>query len=287
MKKRFLFFLFVGLWAVIVNGHNDSLPALDKLADRLQRFGERIPQEKVFVHMDNTCYYLGDTIWFAAYTRQTNTDKPSKISRVLYAELWNHGGFLAGSFSGAFGSITSAAFLSVGNHQYFGDPYYTWKDYAYAAAFGGITGGVTNGLVSVAKGNNFWTGEAVAAGRSPFVFNNNPVTTDTKSLSIDFNSSEYHPDDNFIKHYNSHGRHADINLSSQEIQTRVKDEIVKCQLHLKVGNNSLRGTINGKPMTIQVNITSDGVVRSYNLYPGHSARTNLTNPIIPFDNLKW
>lgn len=197
------------------------------------------------------------------------------------------GGFLAGSFSGAFGSITSAAFLSVGNHQYFGDPYYTWKDYAYAAAFGGITGGVTNGLIAVAKGNNFWTGEAVAAGRSPFAFNNNPVTTDTKSLSIDFNSSEYHPDDNFIKHYNSHGRHADINLSSQEIQTRVKDEIVKCQLHLKVGNNSLRGTINGKPMTIQVNITSDGVVRSYNLYPGHSARTNLTNPIIPFDNLKW
>lgn len=54
MKKRFLFFLFVGLWAVIVNGHNDSLPALDKLADRLQRFGERIPQEKVFVHIDNT-----------------------------------------------------------------------------------------------------------------------------------------------------------------------------------------------------------------------------------------
>jgi len=94
MKKRLLFFLFVGLWAVIVNGHNDSLPALDKLADRLQRFGERIPQEKVFVHMDNTCYYLGDTIWFAAYTRQTNTDRPSKISRVLYVELWNHDGYL-------------------------------------------------------------------------------------------------------------------------------------------------------------------------------------------------
>ena len=44
--------------------------------------------------MDNTCYYLGDTIWFAAYTRQTNTDKPSKVSRVLYAELWNHDGYL-------------------------------------------------------------------------------------------------------------------------------------------------------------------------------------------------
>ena len=94
MKKHFLFFLFVISWAVIVSGHNDSLPALERLAGRLQRFGERIPQEKVFVHMDNTCYYLGDTIWFAVYTRQTNTDRPSKISRVLYAELWNHDGYM-------------------------------------------------------------------------------------------------------------------------------------------------------------------------------------------------
>ena len=68
--------------------------ALSALSSRLRLFGERIPQEKVFVHMDNTCYFLGDTIWFAAYTRQTNTDKPSKISRVLYAELWNNDGYL-------------------------------------------------------------------------------------------------------------------------------------------------------------------------------------------------
>jgi len=67
---------------------------LSSISSRLRLFGERIPQEKVFVHMDNTCYFLGDTIWFAAYTRQTNTDKPSKISRVLYAELWNHDGYL-------------------------------------------------------------------------------------------------------------------------------------------------------------------------------------------------
>ena len=67
---------------------------LDSLAQRLRLFGERIPQEKVYVHMDNTGYFLGDTIWFAAYTRRTNSDRPSKISRVLYAELWNHDGYL-------------------------------------------------------------------------------------------------------------------------------------------------------------------------------------------------
>ena len=67
---------------------------LDSLAQRLRLFGERIPQEKVYVHMDNTGYFLGDTIWFAAYTRRTNSGRPSKISRVLYAELWNHDGYL-------------------------------------------------------------------------------------------------------------------------------------------------------------------------------------------------
>ena len=53
---------------------------LDKLVSRLTAFGQTIPQEKVYVHMDNTCYFQGDTIWFTAYTRQTNTDKPSEVS---------------------------------------------------------------------------------------------------------------------------------------------------------------------------------------------------------------
>ena len=71
-----------------------ALPPLERLADRLARFGLAIPQEKVFIHMDNTSYFLGDTIWFAAYSRRTNEDKPSRISRVLYCELWNHDGYL-------------------------------------------------------------------------------------------------------------------------------------------------------------------------------------------------
>ena len=63
-------------------------------ADRLARFGKAVPQEKVYVHMDNTCYFLGDTIWYAAYTRRTDRDLPSGISRVLYAELYNQDGYL-------------------------------------------------------------------------------------------------------------------------------------------------------------------------------------------------
>ena len=67
---------------------------LDKFALRQAAFGETIPQEKVYVHMDNTCYFQGDTIWFSAYTQQTNTAKPSEVSGVLYVELLNNDGYL-------------------------------------------------------------------------------------------------------------------------------------------------------------------------------------------------
>lgn len=67
---------------------------LQRMASRLERFGRTIPQEKVYVHMDNTSYFLGDTLWFAAYTRRTDSGTPSRVSRVLYTELWNHDGFL-------------------------------------------------------------------------------------------------------------------------------------------------------------------------------------------------
>lgn len=41
---------------------------LDGWAQRLKLFGEKLPQEEVFLHMDNTSYYLGDTLYFKAYT---------------------------------------------------------------------------------------------------------------------------------------------------------------------------------------------------------------------------
>ena len=72
-----------------------ALPqTIDAWADRVTRFGRAIPQEKVFVHMDNTCYFLGDTIWYAVYTRRTDRRQPSDVSGVLYMELLNQEGYL-------------------------------------------------------------------------------------------------------------------------------------------------------------------------------------------------
>ena len=81
---------------MLVNESIEEEPATPtaKLLDHLKKFGRALPQEKVYVHMDNTCYIIGDTIWFSAYTTQTNDSKPSQISGVLYVELYNHEGYL-------------------------------------------------------------------------------------------------------------------------------------------------------------------------------------------------
>ncbi len=68
--------------------------SMEMLVDHLTRFGKNLPQEKIYLHMDNTNYFIGDTIWFAAYTRQTNDNTPSKISGVLYVELYNQDGYM-------------------------------------------------------------------------------------------------------------------------------------------------------------------------------------------------
>lgn len=77
---------------------NDSVQqvnsSIEMLVDHLTRFGKNLPQEKVYLHMDNTNYFVGDTIWFSAYTRQTNDNMPSNISGVLYVELYNQDGYL-------------------------------------------------------------------------------------------------------------------------------------------------------------------------------------------------
>ena len=81
------------LWATGLMGQ-DSLMSFPLTIQRLRAFGERIPQEKVYVHMDNRCYFLGDTIWFKAYTQQTNDGKPSEMSGTLYVELFDQEGYL-------------------------------------------------------------------------------------------------------------------------------------------------------------------------------------------------
>lgn len=62
------------------------------VAEVVNAFNSRYPQEKVFLHFDNTAYYLNEVIWFKAYLLRTDTDSLGSLSRVLYVELVDPGG---------------------------------------------------------------------------------------------------------------------------------------------------------------------------------------------------
>lgn len=55
-------------------------------------FNKVNPQEKVYLHFDNTGYFKGETMRFKAYAIRTDTGAPSSISHVLYVELLNPSG---------------------------------------------------------------------------------------------------------------------------------------------------------------------------------------------------
>ena len=56
--------------------------------DSLRASLERAPvQEKVYIHMDNNCYFKGDTIWYKAYVVRADDHRYTDMSRILYVEL--------------------------------------------------------------------------------------------------------------------------------------------------------------------------------------------------------
>ena len=51
-------------------------------------------QEKVYVHTDNTCYFIGDTLWYKAYVLRADNLQPTDMSRLLYVELLSPDGLV-------------------------------------------------------------------------------------------------------------------------------------------------------------------------------------------------
>lgn len=60
--------------------------------NRAMRFQQAFPQEKVYVHFDNTGYFKGERIWMKAYVTRTDNGLPTDLSRVLYVDLLNQSG---------------------------------------------------------------------------------------------------------------------------------------------------------------------------------------------------
>ena len=92
------------LWAA------DGTDSIQWFAETANRFNRVFPQEKVYLHLDNTGYFMGETLWMKAYMVRTDKDSLGSLSRVLYVELLD-----------PFGEVVKSQKLKVENGMAHGD----------------------------------------------------------------------------------------------------------------------------------------------------------------------
>ena len=66
----------------------------DSLYQKVEVLGQILPQEKVYLHLDNTCYFVGDTIWYKGYVTQSDKRTLTELSKILYVELLTPDGYV-------------------------------------------------------------------------------------------------------------------------------------------------------------------------------------------------
>ncbi len=68
--------------------------SLDDIRQALEESSVSQVQEKVYIHTDNMCYFVGDTLWYKAYVVRADNLRPTNMSRILYVELLSPDGIL-------------------------------------------------------------------------------------------------------------------------------------------------------------------------------------------------
>jgi len=67
---------------------------LMNFAKKAARFNLNFAQEKVYLHFDNTGYFLGETIWFKAYVVKAENNVSTDMSKTLYVDLLTSEGYV-------------------------------------------------------------------------------------------------------------------------------------------------------------------------------------------------
>lgn len=96
MKYVFLaWVLMCGLgWPLPMHGQGTAgFEGADSLYRKVEGFGVGLPQEKVYLHLDNTCYFLGDTLWYKGYVMRSDRGTLTDLSKILYVELLTPDGY--------------------------------------------------------------------------------------------------------------------------------------------------------------------------------------------------
>jgi len=96
MKHRQSLYIFLLIFCISIHlsaQSNDTIISkLAKYVSIVDHFSKNLPQEKVYLHFDNSTYYQGDDIWFSCYLVASGFHKTSTLSKTLYVELLNPGG---------------------------------------------------------------------------------------------------------------------------------------------------------------------------------------------------
>lgn len=86
---RNYFLVITAILLVTVAGFRliEESEVIRRLKESLKAYNQNYPGEKVYVQLDKPLYKPGEDIWFNAFVLNSNTNKPSNISDVLYVEL--------------------------------------------------------------------------------------------------------------------------------------------------------------------------------------------------------
>ena len=86
--------LYLTLLSVFTSIGTVSAGSIDDLRQALEQGSAAQVQEKVYLHTDNQCYFVGDTLWYKAYVVRADDLRPTDMSRLLYVELLSPDGLL-------------------------------------------------------------------------------------------------------------------------------------------------------------------------------------------------
>lgn len=81
------------LTLMVILGSASAL-AKDALDSIQTLLGDAPIQEKIYLHLDNNCYYRGEEIWYKAYVVRADDNSYTDLSRLLYVELVSPDGLL-------------------------------------------------------------------------------------------------------------------------------------------------------------------------------------------------
>jgi hypothetical protein len=66
---------------------DSTLIKINSFIEKYNRYSKLFPQEKVYMHFDNSDYFIGENMWFKAYVVMAGENNLSPLSTTLYVEL--------------------------------------------------------------------------------------------------------------------------------------------------------------------------------------------------------